>query len=280
MRPAILLLLFCFTLLNGQEPDAFIFPDIDGFNKTIIDEVYTPETLFELIDGAADMFLAYDFENLHIAEYSNDSIRYIRVEAYRHKDAVNAFGAYAQERTPDARVLPVGCEGYIQEGALNFWFGSYYVKLVTNDQGRSVQTALERIAQHVAQQSICRQSLPSFFEKFPTDDRIPRNETYINRDYLGYRFFNKVFTASYNHSTVFVIVYKNAWDLQDALQAYSIILKSQQPLLFDTPTFINDPNEGRLLLQKAGNYIVGAKNIIDEKKALNTLNALITQLVR
>ena len=42
---------------------------------------------------------------------------------------LNAFGVYAAERSPEYKYIPVGAEGYISEGVLNFVQDRFYVKL-------------------------------------------------------------------------------------------------------------------------------------------------------
>ena len=46
--------------------------------------VYTADNLWEVINGAAELYLAYDFQDLHQAIYSADNEREVRVELYRH----------------------------------------------------------------------------------------------------------------------------------------------------------------------------------------------------
>ncbi|MCX7983911.1 MAG: hypothetical protein N3A63_03295 [Bacteroidetes bacterium] len=241
-----------------------IFPVIEGFQRKIFPEVYTPETLFELIDGAADMFLTYDFEELTLAEYSNDRISYIRVEVYKHRDEANAFGAYAQERNPEATFVPLGCEGYILDGTVNFCAGQYYVKLVTNDQGPTVQSALMRIAERVAE-GVARHKVekPRMFTYFPSDHRKSHAEYYVNRDFLGYSVFQKAYVVPYTHSNLFVMEYSTAEHARNALKSYSQILKVNVPL--ENGAVVHDPNEGRLLFYCVDKYIVGAKEIQNEQ---------------
>ena len=79
------------------------FPQIAGFKLTPGEKVYTSDNLFEIIDGAADVFLTYGFEELRTAEYSAPGIEYIRVETYRHSSRANAFGMYAPSRITSGR---------------------------------------------------------------------------------------------------------------------------------------------------------------------------------
>ena len=61
---------------------------------------FSPKTLFEYINGDADLYLMYDFQELKVAEYLNEKKASVIVDVYRHKTPTHAFGIYSQERLP------------------------------------------------------------------------------------------------------------------------------------------------------------------------------------
>jgi hypothetical protein len=77
-------------IVTGQD---YNFPELKGYKISYNYPVYTPDNLWDYIDGAADTYLAFGFENLHIAEYSKGK-NIIKVEIYKHPDNVQAFGIY------------------------------------------------------------------------------------------------------------------------------------------------------------------------------------------
>ena len=44
------------------------FPEIPGWKQSGEIQTFTPKTLYEYINGAADLYLSYDFEELKVAE--------------------------------------------------------------------------------------------------------------------------------------------------------------------------------------------------------------------
>ena len=111
-----------------------VFPDFSGWKLQEDQRIYTGKDLWELIDGAADIFLSYDFKDLRIAEYSNKE-QIIRVELYRQSTPDNAYGIYTAERMPDYPQVSVGSQGYKSQGVLNFLAGNYYVKIMSAGRG-------------------------------------------------------------------------------------------------------------------------------------------------
>ena len=113
----------------NSDGTTFTFPAITGWKPSGEIQTFTPETLFEYINGGADLYLTYDFQELKVAEYLNEKKASVILEVYRHKTPIHAFGIYSQERLPDADFLEIGSQGYIETNVLNFLAGSTYVKI-------------------------------------------------------------------------------------------------------------------------------------------------------
>ena len=122
------------------------FPQIAGWRLAAEIQRFEPKTLYEYINGAADLYLACDFEELQVAEYGNAQKASIIVEVYRHRTPRDAFGIYSQERLPEANVLPVGAQGYIDKNILNFVAGRYYVKISSANTGAEDREVLQAFA--------------------------------------------------------------------------------------------------------------------------------------
>ena len=84
------------------------FPRVEGWKLTVSPDVYTPENLWDLIDGAAESYLSYDFIDLHLADYEDPDGIVIHAELYRHNTPDDAFGIYSSERNPGYHFLEIG----------------------------------------------------------------------------------------------------------------------------------------------------------------------------
>src|SRR5512145_3220618 len=100
MKKYLLVCAFVYAFSFTNATDARLFPDLPGWKKKLVETVYTPGNLWELINGAADIFLSYNFQDLQMAEYENKD-EMIRVEIYRHKTGNDTYGIYSAERMPD-----------------------------------------------------------------------------------------------------------------------------------------------------------------------------------
>jgi len=61
--------------------------------------LYNPETLYQYIDGGADIYLLYDFKNLLHQDFNSGAAE-LTVDIYETGKTEDAFGIYAAERSP------------------------------------------------------------------------------------------------------------------------------------------------------------------------------------
>ena len=103
---------------DGQEIKTLL-PRIDGWGLSEAAESYLPANLFEYINGAAEIYLSYDFEELIVGQFMKpDTDANASVEIYDMGSSVNAFGIYGAERFPENVFLPVGTQGYLEDALL------------------------------------------------------------------------------------------------------------------------------------------------------------------
>lgn len=200
----IISLIMSAEIIYGQP---YNFPPLKGYKIISKYPVYIPDDLWDFIDGAADGYLSYGFENVHVREYQKGK-DIIKVEIYRHKDRNNTFGIYSSERSPSYRFITIGAQGYIaDEGSLNFFKGCYYVKMRTYSGKEKVQRVMESLALRIADMLPGDASMPKTVTEFPDNNRVKNSERYINESVLGHEYLNRGFQAEYQiDGTTFNII--------------------------------------------------------------------------
>jgi hypothetical protein len=259
------IIIFAFIVLssNGycQEP---LFPQIPDWKITQDDPVYTSNNLWDIIDGAADLYLEYAFVDLHIARYINTDSIEVKVELYRHASDVDAFGMYSQERDTGYHFIPLGVQGYIQQGVLNFLTGCYYIKLSTYQTGEKAQEALSiiggRLEEHLKQHN----AIPKLFTVFPTARKLLNTEQYVARNFLGYRFLNSAYMTTYKDSSAFKIFLLELATPEKAhgviSEYFKVIPKGAVTQLAADTYQVQDPNNGAIGLLVFDRYLCGIMN--------------------
>jgi hypothetical protein len=215
------ILLFRAPALEGKTID---FPEMSGWRQEGRAQVFSPKTLYEYINGAADLYLSYEFQDLQVAEYKGDKKAGVTVEVYRHKNPTQAFGIYSQERLANARFLEIGAQGYHEPNVLNFLTGPYYVKINGFNTGEDDEKVLMPFAKKVEEVLGEKTSLPQILSSFPQEGKKKNSEKFISKNFLGYSFFHSGYTADYEVSgkkfKIFVIEGSNQEDCRAMMEKY------------------------------------------------------------
>jgi len=99
---------------------------LNGWRASGSPEVYGAQSLYERIDGGAEIFLEYGFDRALYQDYdrNDDSLQ---VEIYDMVDDTAAFGMFSINRSPRAKNVPVGGAGQQYGDTVTFWQRDYYV---------------------------------------------------------------------------------------------------------------------------------------------------------
>jgi len=260
-----LLTISLFSLTTPAEGKGDVmFPPFEGYDLKTDFKVYTPDNLWDYINGGAYTYLNFQFADLHIAEYNNGETL-IKAEIYRHKNNIYAFGMYAQERAPDYNFVKIGIQGYAENTLVNFVKGAYYVKVICNDGNESTAPVLIDLAKKIAANLKGSDKMPEMFSDFPQKGKIANSESYIASEFLGYSFMPGVYVTSYNGPTgqtqLFIV------DAQTADKAGEVINKLKEKAENTKKKkeilTIQDPYNGTILLTQKENLIYGCVNNCD-----------------
>lgn len=254
-----------FLWAPGAEAKDFKFPEIAGWKQSGETQVFSPRNLYDYIDGAAELYLKYDFQELKVAEYQNDKKGSVTVEIYRHRTPTHAFGIYSQERLPNAKYLNIGAQGFSGEEFLNFVMGKYYVKLNSINTEPENQEVLTIFANKVAEELGEKGSLPSILSSFPQEGIKENSEKYIAKNFLGYSFLHSGFTADYEVSGIkfqlFVIEGSDQNDCRNMIQEYMLRNGDPRGRIEEGHFTIKDPYHGEMDFYWKGRYIWGPLNL-------------------
>ena len=252
---------------SNSDSKAFTFPEITGWRQSAEIQTYKPDTLFEYINGGADLYLAYDFLELKVAEYSNEKKASVVIEIYHHKTPNDAFGIYSQERLPDANLLDIGAQAYIETNVLNFLTGPYYVKISSFKTGPDDRDVLVAFAKMISTNLGEKGKLPSILSFFPEEGKRKNSEKFIRKNFLSYSFFHSAFTADYELSgtkfKLFIIEGVERDDCRVMIQKYLQQTGNPAKDAVEGRYLLSDPYNGKVDLHWKGKNIWGILNMND-----------------
>jgi len=274
----ILILLFFLYLIWPGLSSAFqkearasltsLLPQIESWEFSEAPQNYYTENLYEYIDGAAEIYLNYDFQQLTVGQYKKiDSLASLSVEIYDMGSRENAFGIYSAERFSDANFVAVGSQGYIEEGSLNFLLDRYYVKLLCFDCGHEAESALILFAQSIVDKVKSPTKLPSLIKIFPRQGLIANSEKFVLHNFLGYRFLHHGYTASYKVDDLefecFIAVGQSEEEAEAMLSSFLEAKNKENVARIPLGYHIQDRYYDHVYLTREGNYLCGVMKIKD-----------------
>jgi hypothetical protein len=256
----LLVLLAWPTLAAAASPVASsLMPDVPGWKKAGKADVYQPANLYEYIDGAAELYLSFGFEELAVQNYENGKKMEITVEVYRHRDAAHAFGIYSQEKPPQGPFQAVGAQGYGDTLSFNFTGGPYYVKMSFLGKSPDSAAVLKALAGAVAAHIPPPVALPALLKAFPVKGRVPESEKFTATNFLGQSFLHSAFTADYTAGErtrqMFLLEGKDAADARAMVDKWAALAKAKVPA--DGALAFQDPFNGPVQLRFRGRFVWG-----------------------
>jgi hypothetical protein len=242
-------------------PGAKLPVGVDGWKLETAPTRYTPETLFEYIDGGAEAFLQFDFQELTSATYVNGKKVELTADLYRHRDPVRAFGIYSQERLPGSIRLPGKIEGVAGPDHLEFVAGDYYVKLAL--PGGGDPAVLPVLAEKIAAKLPGTREVPAVLAAFPDKGKKPRAEKLSARDFLGHSFLHDAAAVPYEldgaRFRLFVVEGKDASDAHGMVAAFRKVAKlPSAEVPAEGALTLKDPLNGDVTLAWRSRWLWGA----------------------
>src|SRR3990172_11219145 len=104
---------------------------------------YNSKTLFAYMDGAAELYLAYGFQNLTVRRFEKSNQPPITVELYEMASSEDAYGVFSFERQDEPVGIGQGSE--FGGGLLRFWKGKYFVSIYADGEGAEVESAILKV---------------------------------------------------------------------------------------------------------------------------------------
>jgi hypothetical protein len=248
--------------------------------------LYDKDTLFDRIDGEAELYFPYGFELLASARYANRENPRIAVDAdvYRMGSLLDAFGIFASYRRNEDVDVTIGAEGTVSSSELLFYQGRYFVRLqATGTTGlpREIFLACGRaISRNLPEDT----SRPSELKAFAIPGVVRKSERYVAQSVLGYDFFRRGLMADAVQDGASVQLFLVPEDSGDAassaLNKYRAYLQRSGTELRITATpggtslAAVDPLYGNVFAVQSGRFIVGAVRIKDPAAARKLVDRL------
>lgn len=259
-------------------------------------KIFTKKTLFERINGQADLFFKYGFQKSVFAAYQNKKSRedQIEVDIYDMESVLQAFGVFSRFRHED-RPGGFGLDSFLDDHSALFYQGKYFGILHAAQPNQEILRQFSKLIS-------TRISDPSFPPKeisyFPRNGLKPGSIQYYSEGLLGYQFLNRGFHGTYIEKTevkaevedkdrirtgqeefkLFLAIFQNPQAANSALKNLRSDLSkkgkvsSESIVGSETGTLKGvDPYQGKVRVVQKGFYLVGIVGFEKEEGGENRL---------
>jgi hypothetical protein len=162
-------------------------------------ESFTPDNLYDKIDGKAELYLAAGFVqmNCQLFALKSASDQWLEWFVYDMGTFPHAFSVFSTQRRSEGQALPVAEFAYRTQNAVFFVCGGNYVEAVASSADPALMQAVAGMASRfVAANPGGTARLPEL-AALPTEDLEPGSYTLQSSDAFGFDQFKNVFTAQY-----------------------------------------------------------------------------------
>ncbi|BBO84676.1 hypothetical protein DSCO28_52420 [Desulfosarcina ovata subsp. sediminis] len=180
-------------------------------------EHFTPDTLYEKIDGRADLYLGAGFVSLATQRFAPDHARdrWVEVFVYDMGRPQNAFSVFSMQRRETARTDRQLPNAYRTENALFMTRGPYYLEWIGTDGAPVLQEQIGILARRFSDtHGGADAAVAPGASLFPDAGLSPDSRQLITANAFGYEQLDNIHTAGYLihgvHLTAFVSERKNA----------------------------------------------------------------------
>ncbi len=112
------------------------------------DRIYDTDTIFSYIDGAGEVYRAYNMRSCLSRRYSSPNSPTIVLDIFDMGTSEDAFGVFTHDQ--DGSPVDVGQGGLYRPGWLSFWKGKYFVSIYVEEETAPAKKAMGELAKVVA----------------------------------------------------------------------------------------------------------------------------------
>ena len=294
---------------------SFLPKGLKGWTLVEGPRTFNKKTLFEHINGQAELFLKYGFVKAVFAVYQDQRNRKNQVEVtlYEMGGVLGAFGVFSRFRSGNESA-GMGLDSYLEDQSAVFYKGRYVVMLYGSD---ATPVALKQIAEAVSSRIVDNSPPPKEIGYFPRDGLKAGSLQYYSEGLLGYVFLGKGFLGTYVEKAnpegkgevkvedrekgasktesedraegkeyqLFLAVFKSAQDAQASLKRYREEFEKRGSLGSSAvlPAGLDgfsgeDPHKGRTSVVQKGPYLVGMIGFGSEKTVERSWSDLIKKV--
>jgi hypothetical protein len=236
---------------------------------------FVADNLFEYMDGNAEGYLLYGFQNMHGVTCQKDGVTLV-VDISDFGDADSAYGMFCANRDLRKPAAKLGMGGQIVPRRAIFAKGQYYVEVGAEPEGDHTATllawtaALEKIATGT-------NDTPVALSWFPAARQ--QSLRLVPESVLGIRLLKRGYVAQYEFGKAFVVTEATADSAAAVMQKLRERFgETAKAPIGDDAFQATDKYLGRICIARKGRYLAGYGNLADGQDGVKLTTLLASHL--
>jgi hypothetical protein len=273
-------LLFAVVLLVAVSASASAQDYLDcnlvpGWQQSGPKRDYTPDTLYEYMDGNAESYLLYGFVHMQGITCSSGEKKFV-IDVSEMENSDLAYGMFASNADPNAPNNKIAMGGQVQPRRASFAKGKYYVEIAASPEGHHT-AALQAFISKVEPLLEGRSTPPDALDWFPRENLT--SVRLVPESVLGLRQLKRGYVAKYAQGQAFIVI-------ESSPESAALVFKKVQARFPDAaPTKLADeafqaktPYLDSVCIFRKGRYIAGYANQPSPEAALASATQLASRI--
>jgi hypothetical protein len=130
------------------------------------DILYDDRTIFDYIDGAAEVYRAYNMQGCLSRRYETPGGPAVILDIFDMGSSEDAFGVFTYDQ--DGKELELGQGAFYRAGWLSMWKHRYFVSIYTEQETEATQAAVRELAEAVSRLIPIEGPKPRILDRLPS----------------------------------------------------------------------------------------------------------------
>ena len=235
-----------------------LLPVPDGMVSMTQPEQFSPDTLYEKINGKAELYLSAGFKRLLCHRLkdkaSSDAGLWMEAYVYQMDGSTNAFAVFSRQRRSDGTALDDPEFAYKTKNAVFFAHGEYYVELVGSTSDKKLFSFMYEFTNRFIANVGTTTKGNTEFDLFPKEGLVPESISLIPSNAFGYDQLNNIYIATYKKEGKQATLFLSNRNAPAAASRLSSGYKSFLEMFGGTPLPSDIDVENAVLVEIFGTY--------------------------
>lgn len=152
------------------------------------DRFFDAETIFDYIDGAGEVYMAYNMQRCLSRRYNSPNRPSIVLDIFDMGSSKDAFGVFTHDQ--DGESLDMGQGALYRSGWLSFWKDRFFVSIYMEEETADAEKTVRELGKVVASLITTQGPKPRILSQLPPEGLQPKSVRYLhNHIVLNYHFY-------------------------------------------------------------------------------------------